>query len=138
MAGGAAVKAKPFEAVLDTGTSLLALPLLEAARINSKLGCLNIGIECEFVKPNPNDPSTTCPDPATLPALTVTLGGKAFELSGDDLLVKITSAGQTICLSGIMGFPGPLPGGIGAILGDVFLKNWIPVTHAHETIITCS
>ena len=64
-----------------------------------------------------------CPDPATLPALTVTLGGKAFELRGDDLLVKITTAGQTICLSGIMGFPGPL-GGIGAILGDVFLKKY--------------
>jgi cathepsin D len=118
------VKAGAFEAVLDTGTSLLALPLLEAAKINSKLGCLNLGIECEFVKPNPDDPSSTCPDPATLPALTVTLGGKAYELSGDDLLVKITSAGQTICLSGIMGFPGPLPGGIGAILGDVFLKKF--------------
>ena len=118
------IKRDAFEVVLDTGTSLLALPLLEAARINSKLGCLNIGIECEFIKPNPNDPTTTCPDPATLPALTVTLGGKAFELSGDDLLVKITTAGQTICLSGIMGFPGPLPGGIGAILGDVFLKKY--------------
>ena len=76
------------------------------------------------VKPNPNDPSTTCPDPGSLPGLTVSLGGKAFELSGDDLLVKITTAGQTVCLSGIMGFPGPLPGGIGAILGDVFLKKY--------------
>lgn len=122
--GADTVKKDAFEVVLDTGTSLLALPLLEAIKINSKLGCLNIGIECEFIKPNPNDPSTTCPDPATLPALTVTLGGKAYELSGDDLLVKITTGGQTVCLSGIMGFPGPLPGGIGAILGDVFLKKF--------------
>jgi len=122
--GDDVVLAGGFEAVLDTGTSLLALPLREALAINSKLGCLNIGIECEFIKPNPDDPSTTCPDPKTLPTLTVALGGVTYELSGEDLLVKITTDGQTICLSGIMGFPGPLPGGIGAILGDVFLKKY--------------
>jgi cathepsin D len=47
-----------------------------------------------------------------------------YTLSGEDLLVKITQAGQTVCLSGIMGFPGPLPGGLKAILGDVFLKKY--------------
>jgi len=122
--GGATVGDASFEAILDTGTSLLALPLAEAFKINSKLGCLNLGIECEFVKPRPDDPTSTCPDPSTLPTLSVSLGGKAFTLSGEDLLVKISIAGQTICLSGIMGFPGKLPGGIGAILGDTFLRKF--------------
>lgn len=113
-----------FEAVIDTGTSLLALPLLQAIEINNKLGCLNIGIECEFVTPNPNDPTSTCPDPSTLPTLTFTLGGKTFTLEGEELLVKITLLGQTVCLSGIMGFPGSLPQGLGAILGDVFIRKY--------------
>ena len=113
-----------FEVVLDTGTSLLALPLREAVEINSKLGCVDIGIECEFIRPNPDDPSSTCPDPKTLPSLSIELGGKVYTLSGEDLLVKITEAGQTVCLSGIMGFPGTLPGGLKAILGDVFLKKY--------------
>jgi len=121
-----------FEAVVDTGTSLLALPLLEAVKINSKLGCLNIGIECEFVKPNPDDPTSTCPDPSTLPTLEFQLNGQSFSLSGEELLVKITLAGQTVCLSGIMGFPGPLPRGIGVILGDVFLRKYYATFDATE------
>lgn len=113
-----------FETVIDTGTSLLALPLGQAYKINSKLGCLNLGIECEFVTPRADDPTSTCPDPDTLPTLSFTLGGKTFTLKGEELLVKISLLGQTICLSGIMGFPGALPGGLGAILGDVFIRKY--------------
>merc|ERR1712118_43749 len=92
------------ETVIDTGTSLLALPLMQAYKINSKLGCLNPGIECEFVTPRADDPSSTCPDPDSLPTLSFTLGGKTFTLKGEELLVKISLLGQTVCLSGIMGF----------------------------------
>merc|ERR1711998_23842 len=74
--------------------------------------------------PRKDDPTSTCPDPDTLPTLSFTLGGKTFTLKGEELLVKISLMGQTICLSGIMGFPGALPGGLGAILGDVFIRKY--------------
>lgn len=120
--GGKPIKTG-FEAVVDTGTSLIALPLLEAIEINSKLGCLNIGIECEFVKPI-NGSTSTCPDPSTIPTFEIVIAGKTFTLTGEDLLLKISEAGQDVCVSGIMGFPGSLPNGIGIILGDVFLRKY--------------
>eukprot|EP00756_Hemistasia_phaeocysticola_P024646 Hpha_TRINITY_DN15959_c2_g9::TRINITY_DN15959_c2_g9_i2::g.70625::m.70625/K01379/CTSD; cathepsin D len=119
--GGKPIKTG-FEAVVDTGTSLIALPLLEAIEINSKLGCLNIGIECEFINPVTN--TSTCPDPSTIPSFDIVIGGKTFTLAGEDLLLKISEAGQDICVSGIMGFPGKLPNNIGIILGDVFLRKY--------------
>lgn len=120
--GGKPIKTG-FEAVVDTGTSLIALPLLEAIKINSQLGCLNIGIECEFVKPI-NGTNSTCPDPSTLPSFDIVIAGKTFTLTGDDMLLKISAGGQDVCVSGIMGFPGSLPNDIGIILGDVFLRKY--------------
>eukprot|EP01062_Namystynia_karyoxenos_P029985 TRINITY_DN2244_c0_g1_i1.p1 TRINITY_DN2244_c0_g1~~TRINITY_DN2244_c0_g1_i1.p1 ORF type:complete len:426 (+),score=159.67 TRINITY_DN2244_c0_g1_i1:79-1278(+) len=122
--GGKSIK-QGFEAVVDTGTSMIALPLLEAYEINSKLGCLNLGIACEFVTPTTNGTHvSTCPDPSTIPSFTITIGGKPYTLSGEELLVKVSAAGQEVCISGIMGFPGKLPGSIGVILGDVFLRKY--------------
>lgn len=111
-----------LQAVFDTGTSLLALPLMEAIQANNKMGCLNIGIECEYVKMT--SPNSTCPDPSTLPTFEIDIAGNKFTLSGDDLLIRVVQAGQEVCLSGIMGFPGPLPRGVGVILGDVFLRKY--------------
>jgi len=54
-----------LDAVFDTGTSLIALPLMEAIAVNSKMGCLNIGIECEYTKQT--SPNSTCPDPLRYP-----------------------------------------------------------------------
>merc|ERR1712232_242596 len=89
---------------------------------NNKMGCLNIGIECEYTKQT--SANSTCPDPSTLPTFEIKIAGNSFTLSGDDLLIRVVQAGQEVCLSGIMGFPGPLPRGIGVILGDVFLRKY--------------
>ena len=89
------------------------------------------GLECIFVKVNPHDPSSTCPDPKTLPTLTFAMGGHNFELAGDDLLIKVTVLGQSMCMSTVMGFPG-LPTSIGAILGDVFLRRYYSVFDAGQ------
>jgi cathepsin D len=116
------VIASKLEAVFDTGTSLLALPLMEAIKINNKMGCMNIGIECEYTKQT--SANSTCPDPSTLPTFEIKMAGNTFTLSGEDLLIKVVQDGQEVCLSGFMGFPGPLPRGIGVILGDVFLRKY--------------
>eukprot|EP01059_Diplonema_ambulator_P033956 TRINITY_DN738_c0_g1_i10.p1 TRINITY_DN738_c0_g1~~TRINITY_DN738_c0_g1_i10.p1 ORF type:complete len:395 (+),score=163.06 TRINITY_DN738_c0_g1_i10:43-1227(+) len=105
-----------FDSVVDSGTSLLAFPLATAVRINSKLGCIDAGIECVF---------EACPDFSTLPPLNVTLAGKVYTLSGEDYILQVQEPGApTQCISGIMGFPGALPENLGAILGDVFMRKY--------------
>eukprot|EP01064_Diplonema_japonicum_P001192 TRINITY_DN1076_c0_g1_i2.p2 TRINITY_DN1076_c0_g1~~TRINITY_DN1076_c0_g1_i2.p2 ORF type:complete len:395 (+),score=131.12 TRINITY_DN1076_c0_g1_i2:51-1235(+) len=105
-----------FDSVVDSGTSLLAFPLATAVRINSKLGCIDAGIECVF---------EACPDFAKLPNMTVTLAGKPYILTGEDYILQVQEPGApTQCISGIMGFPGELPENLGAILGDVFMRKY--------------
>jgi hypothetical protein len=103
--------------VLDTGTSLLAFPKKIASDINKKLGCLTIPFtgECIFTK--------ACPDASTIPKLTFQLGGKSYDLTGDDYIVKVSTGGQSQCISGIMGIDIPAPAGPLVILGDVFLRR---------------
>eukprot|EP01060_Flectonema_neradi_P041068 TRINITY_DN95_c0_g1_i1.p1 TRINITY_DN95_c0_g1~~TRINITY_DN95_c0_g1_i1.p1 ORF type:complete len:387 (+),score=90.55 TRINITY_DN95_c0_g1_i1:125-1285(+) len=103
-----------FQAVVDSGTSLLAFPMVEAIKINSHLNCTDAGIECVF---------TVCPDFNTLPDLTFVLNGRGYVLTGKDYILQVTSEGQTQCVSGIMGFPG-LPEHLGAIMGDVFMRKF--------------
>eukprot|EP01060_Flectonema_neradi_P005660 TRINITY_DN137_c0_g2_i1.p1 TRINITY_DN137_c0_g2~~TRINITY_DN137_c0_g2_i1.p1 ORF type:complete len:388 (+),score=106.20 TRINITY_DN137_c0_g2_i1:67-1230(+) len=103
-----------FEAVVDSGTSLLAFPMVDAIRMNSHLNCTDAGIECVF---------TECPDFNTLPDLTFVLGGRGYVLTGKDYILQVTSAGQTQCVSGIMGMPA-LPEHLGAIIGDVFMRKF--------------
>eukprot|EP01061_Rhynchopus_euleeides_P008832 TRINITY_DN17_c0_g1_i3.p2 TRINITY_DN17_c0_g1~~TRINITY_DN17_c0_g1_i3.p2 ORF type:complete len:405 (+),score=177.21 TRINITY_DN17_c0_g1_i3:51-1217(+) len=112
--GNTSIRNRKFGAIVDSGTSLIAMGLLEAVAINKHLNCTDIGIECPF---------TECPDMSTLPDLTFTIGGIPYTLAPQDYILQITEAGQTTCVSGIMGFPG-LPAGLDAILGDVFIRKY--------------
>lgn len=107
-----------FKAVVDSGTSLLALPKKTAAAINKIIGCtpdpLNKA-ECVFVK---------CPDFASLPDLTFTIAGKPFTLTGKDYVIDISLLGQHECLSGIFGLDLAPPAGPLIILGDVFMRKY--------------
>lgn len=111
------VLASDVEVVMDTGTSLLALPLKSANAINKDMGCVNAEVECVY---------TTCPDLATLPTFSITMAGTEYTISADDLLIDVTQGGERQCISGIMGMPA-LPGGLGGILGDVFLRKYYSV-----------
>jgi len=58
-----------------------------------------------------------------LPSLTFTISGVDFVLTGKDLVMEVSSAGTSICISTIIGLD--LPGHPDyMILGDVFLRRY--------------
>lgn len=119
--GGATFDIGTDKAVMDTGTSLLALPSKAASEINKKLGCFSIPIvgECIWTK--------ACPDKSTLPEVDVTLNGVTYTLTGDDYVVEVSSGGQSECISGFMGINIPAPAGPLVILGDVFIRRYYTI-----------
>lgn len=97
------------KAIIDSGTSLLAGPISEVKAIMTKIGATMVmgkawSVSCD----------------KDIPDLSFTLGGKAFSLKKDDLVLQ--KQGNT-CLLGIQGIDVPAPRGPLWILGDVFMRQ---------------
>eukprot|EP00010_Vexillifera_abyssalis_P007837 CAMPEP_0201544922 /NCGR_PEP_ID=MMETSP0173_2-20130828/1532_1 /ASSEMBLY_ACC=CAM_ASM_000268 /TAXON_ID=218659 /ORGANISM="Vexillifera sp., Strain DIVA3 564/2" /LENGTH=402 /DNA_ID=CAMNT_0047953207 /DNA_START=17 /DNA_END=1225 /DNA_ORIENTATION=+ len=105
----------PCNAIVDTGTSLIAGPSELIDPLNKQLGATIFNGEGIFEE---------CPDFSKLPTFSVNLRGKEFPLTPKDYILKITQRGQTQCLSGFVGLDlgGPDAGLV--ILGDVFLARY--------------
>jgi len=101
------------EAVMDTGTSLIAGPSGDIKAINEAIGAK--------VNPLTGQGMIDCAQIPSLPVINFTFGGKDYALEGKDYVLKIEQGGQALCLSGFMGLP--TPGGLW-ILGDVFLGKY--------------
>jgi len=97
-------------AIVDSGTSLLAGPKADVAKIAAKLGAKSI-LGKEYV--------VDCS--AKLPDLTFTLGGKDFTLEQKDLILQ---ASGSQCVLGLTGLDVPAPRGPLWILGDVFMRKF--------------
>jgi cathepsin D len=106
----------PIAGVVDSGTSLLAMPKALAKAFNDQLGCM----------PDPLSPAEcvfeTCPDFSSLPNLVVNLNGRNFTLTGKDYVLEIKTLFASACVSGIMGLDLPPPNPPLIILGDVFMR----------------
>ncbi|KAK5115173.1 Vacuolar protease A [Meristemomyces frigidus] len=101
-------------AILDTGTSLIALPSTLAELLNKEMGA----------KKSYNGQYTVeCEKRDSLPDLTFTLTGYNFTIGPYDYILEV----QGSCISSFMGFDIPEPAGPLVILGDAFLRQWYSV-----------
>jgi len=99
-------------AIVDSGTSLLAGPKDDVAKIAKLAGAtLIMGKEYTI------DCSKDAPD------LTFTLGGKDYTLKKEDYVIQSGS----VCLFGMMGIDVPAPRGPLWILGDIFMRKYYTV-----------
>ncbi|KAK4982440.1 Vacuolar protease A [Elasticomyces elasticus] len=100
--------------ILDTGTSLIALPSTLADLLNKEMGA----------KKSYNGQYTVeCSKRDSLPDLTFTLTGYNFTITPYDYILEV----QGSCISAFMGIDFPEPAGPLAILGDAFLRKWYSV-----------
>ncbi|OJJ60873.1 hypothetical protein ASPSYDRAFT_56339 [Aspergillus sydowii CBS 593.65] len=100
--------------ILDTGTSLIALPSNLAEMINAQIGAKK-GFTGQY--------SVDCDKRDSLPDLTFTLTGHNFTIGPYDYTLEV----QGSCISAFMGMDFPEPVGPLAILGDAFLRKWYSV-----------
>ncbi|CAI7649174.1 unnamed protein product [Penicillium bialowiezense] len=100
--------------ILDTGTSLIALPSTMAELLNKEIGATK-GWNGQY--------TVDCAKRDSLPDLTFTLAGHPFKISAFDYILEV----QGSCISSFMGMDFPEPVGPLAILGDSFLRRWYSV-----------
>jgi len=106
------------DAIADTGTSLIALPMDEAQKLNTELGATPL-MSGEY--------TFQCSMVPKLPNVTFSLGKRDFVLQGKEYVMEVSQQGQTICISGFMGLQ--FPAGLKPfwILGDVFIGRYYTV-----------
>lgn len=99
------------EAVADTGTSLIMGPPNKMHSINQALG---------ISKNTENYYSVDCKMVSNLPRVIFTIGGKQFNLTSDQYILKYTDQEKKICLSSFQ----PFQNKNFFILGDTFIRYY--------------
>ncbi|RJE20550.1 Vacuolar protease A [Aspergillus sclerotialis] len=100
--------------ILDTGTSLIALPTTMAELINKEIGAS---------KSFTGQYTIDCNKRSSLPNVSFVLNGHNFTITPFDYTLEVSGS----CISAFMGMDFPEPVGPLAILGDAFLRRWYSV-----------
>jgi saccharopepsin len=100
--------------ILDTGTSLIALPSEMAELLNSEIGAKK-GFNGQY--------TVDCAKRDSLPDVTFKLSGHDFAIGPNDYILEV----QGSCISTFMGMDFPAPVGPLAILGDAFLRRYYSI-----------
>lgn len=112
--GDESVEFEGTGAILDTGTSLIALPSDLAELLNKEIGA----------KKSFNGQYTVdCSKRDSLPDMAFNLAGYNFTLSPYEYILEVSGS----CISTFMGMDFPEPVGPLAILGDAFLRRYYSV-----------
>jgi len=111
---GSSPVASKQKAIIDSGTSLLAGPVDAVNALAKQAGATSL-MGKEFI--------IDCNKTATLPDLTVVLGGKPFVLTAKDYVLQVS--GQ--CLFAFTGINVPPPHGPLWIMGDVFMRKYYSI-----------
>ncbi|KAH8880378.1 Asp-domain-containing protein [Thozetella sp. PMI_491] len=103
--------------ILDTGTSLIALPSQLAEMLNAQIGAKK-GYNGQY--------SIDCSKRDELPDVTFGLAGHKFAITPYDYILEVSGS----CISTFFGMDLPAPTGPLAILGDAFLRPWYSIYDA--------
>ncbi|KAG8715863.1 hypothetical protein FRC09_016226 [Ceratobasidium sp. 395] len=108
----------PITAAIDTGSTLIYLPLHEAEALYEHIPGSRQAVEFgEAIWAFP------C---ASRLELSLRFGARPFQIHPWDFNLGRTDAGSDECVGGILGLPEGFPSDF-AIIGDVFLKSWYSV-----------
>jgi len=103
------------QVIVDSGTSLLALPTDLSEAVNHAIGAFKFA-NGEYIVP--------CRHMDTMPDIDFVLNGITYTLTPEDYVMQIEAEGQKQCISGFMGMDIPPPAGPLWILGDVFMGKY--------------
>ena len=106
------------DAIVDTGTSLLAGPTDPIKQINKLIGAIPIG-NGEY--------EVLCSRIPKMPAVTFNIGSTNYVLQANDYVLQVQNNGQTQCISGFFALDIPAPNGPLWILGDVFIGRYYSI-----------